>query len=150
MKILWWHWLLAGLCLIGFELLIPSFTIIWFGIGAIAVAVLSLIIPGIHVWLQAAIWLAASLSFTFMWFAYLKPKAERRRASKAMDAVIGAVGEVTRGTSNDYAKGIVSLKSPYLGLVEWTCYADTALSEGDAVRVTDVEGQILKVERIHG
>ena len=37
MEILWWHWLIGGLILIGLELVIPSFTIIWFGLGAVLV-----------------------------------------------------------------------------------------------------------------
>jgi len=37
MTIVWWHWLVLGFCLIGMELLVPSFTIIWFGLGAVVV-----------------------------------------------------------------------------------------------------------------
>ena len=29
MQIEWWHWITLGFCLIGLELIVPSFTIIW-------------------------------------------------------------------------------------------------------------------------
>ena len=34
MQPLWWHWIVFGLCLGMAELVLPSFFIIWFGLGA--------------------------------------------------------------------------------------------------------------------
>lgn len=148
MGLAWWHWLVAGLCLIGLELVIPSFTIIWFGLGAVAVALLVLIVPGIPVWLQVLIWSLASVAFTVMWFAYLKPKSARTRSGQSKEAIVGESGMIIRGTVDSYAKGVVRFRVAILGADEWTCYADEALAEGDTVRVVDIEGQILKVEKI--
>ncbi len=40
MEPLWWHWAVAGLVLILTELAIPAFVLIWFGLGALLVAVI--------------------------------------------------------------------------------------------------------------
>lgn len=74
MQIEWWYWIIVGFCLIGLELIIPSFTISWFGLGALAVGALSGLWPGIPPAGQIALWLIASVSFTLLWFKYLKPK----------------------------------------------------------------------------
>jgi membrane protein implicated in regulation of membrane protease activity len=39
-------WLLAGVLLIGLELLTPGFVVVFFGIGALITGILSLLIPG--------------------------------------------------------------------------------------------------------
>lgn len=80
MQVEWWYWIIAGFCLIGFELIVPSFTIIWFGLGAIAVGLLYALLPGISLAGQVALWLTASICFTTMWFKYLKPKGDRMRS----------------------------------------------------------------------
>lgn len=148
MTIAWWHWLVLGFCLIGLELLIPSFTIIWFGLGAVAVALLVLVVPGVPLWLQVLLWAIASVTFTLMWFKYLRPKNSRTHAGQSKEALIGETGIIIRGTVDSYAKGTVRFRIAILGADEWTCYADELLSVGDTVQVEDIEGQMLKVRKL--
>ncbi len=148
LTILWWHWLVLGLCLIGLELLIPSFTIIWFGLGAVAVSLLVVLLPGSPLWLQGLLWAVASVAFTLMWFKYLKPKNSRTHAGQSKEAIVGETGIIIRGTSSSYDKGVVRFRIAILGADEWTCYAEEPLSVGETVRVEDIEGQILKVRTL--
>jgi len=55
-------WFIAGLLMIGAEFLIPGFVIFFFGIGAIILAGLTWLIPGLrnNYILQLIIWLASS------------------------------------------------------------------------------------------
>lgn len=76
MQIEWWYWIIAGFCLIGLELIFPSFTIIWLGMGALAVALIKAVWPGFPIIGQLTLWVAASVAFTIMWFKYLKPKQD--------------------------------------------------------------------------
>ena len=39
LQMLYWHWLVLGVVLIVAEIFIPSFTILWFGLGALVVGV---------------------------------------------------------------------------------------------------------------
>jgi membrane protein implicated in regulation of membrane protease activity len=34
-QLLYWHWLVIGMILVVGEIFIPSFTILWFGLGAL-------------------------------------------------------------------------------------------------------------------
>jgi len=147
-KIEWWYWLLAGFCLIGLELVIPSFTIIWFGLGALLVGIIVVLLPSLPDWLQVLLWAAASIAFTVMWFRYLKPKGDRTHAGLSKEGIIGESGIITRGTGDSFGKGTVRFRISVLGADEWICFADEALNAGDRVEVEDIEGQILKVRKI--
>jgi len=148
MKFEWWYWMIAGLCLIGLELVIPSFTIIWFGLGALVVGLLTLVIPSLPNWLQALLWAFASVAFTLMWFKYLKPKGDRTHAGLSKEGIVGESGIIIRGTTDSFGKGTVRFRISILGADEWTCFAEDALKVGDTVQVEDIEGQILKVRKI--
>lgn len=148
MKLEWWYWLILGFCLIGFELVVPSFTIIWFGMGAIFVGVVAFIFPMTPVWLQVLLWAGASVAFTLMWFKYLRPRGERTRSGLSKEAIVGESGMIIRGTADSYGKGIVKFRMSILGADEWTCYSDEPLAVGDNVRVIDIEGQVLKVTKL--
>lgn len=82
MRIEWWYWIIAGFGLIGLELVIPSFTIIWFGIGAVIAGALSYFWPDFPLGGQIAFWLFVSICFTAMWFKYLKPNGDRANRRK--------------------------------------------------------------------
>jgi membrane protein implicated in regulation of membrane protease activity len=148
MQIEWWYWIIAGFCLIGVELLIPSFTIIWFGLGALVVGLLSRLWPVFPVAGQVALWSLASVSFTLFWFKYLKPKGDRTHAGMSKEGIVGETGIIARGTEDCYGRGIVKFRISVLGAGEWGCCSSEALHVGDRVRVLDIEGQILKVEII--
>ncbi len=141
----WWYWVIAGLCLIGLELVIPSFTIIWFGLGALVVGVLAFLWPGFPVAGQVALWSVASISFMLMWFKFLKPKGDRTHAGMSKEGIVGETGIIIRGTQDSYGRGVVRFRISVLGADEWGCYSEEVLKVGDTVRVVDIEGQILKV-----
>ena len=63
----WWHWLVGGIILIVAELAIPTFYLIWFGLGGLLVG-LSLALFDLSPTAQILLWIVASLAFTFIWF----------------------------------------------------------------------------------
>jgi inner membrane protein len=148
MQIEWWYWIIAGFCLIGLELIVPSFTIIWFGLGALVVGVFSGLWPDIHPIGQIELWFCSSVSFTLLWFKYLKPKEDRTLAGIPKEGIVGESGIIIRGTEDCAGRGIVKFRIPVLGADEWGCYSSEILHMGDRVRVVDVEEQLLKVEII--
>lgn len=148
MKIEWWYWVLAGFLLIGLELVIPSFTIIWFGLGALLVGILVALVPSLPDWLQVLLWAIASVVFTVLWFKYLKPKGDRTHAGLSKEGIIGETGIIIKGTADSYAKGRIRFRISLLGADEWSCFAEEPLTVGDTVMVEDIEGQILKVKKI--
>lgn len=148
MQIEWWHWIVAGFCLIGLELIVPSFTIIWFGLGALIVGALSALWPGFPLAGQVALWSVASICFTLLWFKCFKPRGDRTHAGMSKEGIVGETGIIIRGTEDSYGRGIVKFRISVLGADEWGCFSSEVLHVGDRVRVVDIEGQILKVEII--
>ncbi len=63
------------------ELALPSFTIFWFGLGALVVGVLLLLIPGISLTWQILVWVVASTAFVIFWFRVLKPRMTDKTTS---------------------------------------------------------------------
>ena len=48
-KVRYWYWLVFGMLLIIAEIFIPSFTVFWFGLGAIIVALFLWLLPDMAV-----------------------------------------------------------------------------------------------------
>lgn len=148
MQIEWWHWIVTGFCLVGFGLVLPSFAIIWFGLGALAVGVLSALWPDFPPAGQVVLWSVASICFTIMWIKYLKPKGDRTHAGILKEGIVGETGVIISGTEDSYGRGIVKFRISVLGAEEWGCCSGEILHVGDRVRVVAIEGDILKVEII--
>ena len=72
MEIAYWHWLVFGMLLIVFEIFVPSFTALWFGLGALIIGGLMLVTPDITLFWQLLVWLLASSAFTWAWFRFFK------------------------------------------------------------------------------
>lgn len=147
MNILWWHWLAGGLLLIGLELFIPSFTIVWFGLGAVLVGIVLAIYPEFPLSAQLLTWAVVSAGLTFAWFRYFNPRSNKTLSGSAQGAVVGEIGLVIK-PAGSYDKGRVKFHLPLLGADEWPCLADEPLEVGDRVKVVEVEGHALKVEKI--
>ena len=54
-EVLYWYWMVLGLILIVAEIFIPSFTILWFGIGAMLVGMTMLVVD-ISFTIQVLLW----------------------------------------------------------------------------------------------
>ena len=148
LHLLWWHWLAFGLVLIGLELVVPSFTIVWFGLGACLVGLLLLIAPALPLGVQILVWAAASAACTWFWFRYFKPKmADRTTSGMSHEAIVGETGMMLRGVSSQLERGRIRFPVPVLGAEEWDCISRDALRAGDYARVTGIDGHVLNVER---
>lgn len=148
MTILWWHWLSFGLVLISAELFIPSFTIIWFGIGACLVGLFLYLFPGASFTIQLFVWTAASSVLTFLWFRLLKPKmVDKTTAGMSREAILGEVGMVVKSNASPLERGRVRFTLPVLGAEEWDYTCADLLQPGDHVRVSGIDGHVLKVEK---
>ena len=85
-QLLYWHWLVLGMLLVAGEIFIPSFTILWFGLGALLVGLLLLVANLSFAW-QILLWTVFSIAFTVLWFKYFKPKmVDRTTAGITRDA----------------------------------------------------------------
>lgn len=144
MELQWWIWLVFGIALMLLELVLPTFFILWFGIGAVLVALASLAFPGLELDMQGLLWVVLSSLTTLLWFKVFRRKQPDERWTAA--SVIGEVGLLTSGVS-EFQKGRVRFQKPVLGNEEWTCIADTTIPAGERVRLIAVEGNTARVIR---
>jgi membrane protein implicated in regulation of membrane protease activity len=139
----YWYWLIFGMILILSELLIPSFTAFWFGLGAIAVAAIYLISPTRSLSLQIFMWAIASILFTYLWFKFFRPHMINRiRSGISKEMILGESGFVIKAPV-DGKPGVVRFSIPFLGLEEWPFTCEEELKVGDRVTIKDVFGNTL-------
>jgi len=140
----WWMWIVGGFALIVAELAIPAFFVIWFGLGALLVGVLTLLLPAISATAQIAVWTLASLAMVVLWFKVFKQGFHKTRIGTADGEVIGEIGLLAAPVA-PFQRGKVRFQRPVLGAEEWVCLADEAIAAGERVRVVAIEGSFLKV-----
>ena len=146
-KFLYWHWLVFGMVLIMAELFIPSFTIFWFGLGAVMVGGLVLLLPDMSLNWQLLVWAVASCMFTFLWFRFIRPHMrDRTTAGISREAVLGESGRVI-SLPADSRRGMVRFATPLLGSDEWPFICEQETQLGDRVFVKEVSGNTLIVEK---
>ena len=147
-QMLYWYWLVFGMLLILFELAIPSFTIFWFGLGALVVGVLLLLAPGISLTAQILIWIIASAAFVLFWFKVLKPRMkDRTKAGISREAVLGETAMVTRLPEGD-RRGEMRFAVPMLGSDTWPFICVDEVVVGERVMVLDVSGNTMMVKKV--
>ena len=146
MTVQWWHWVVGGILLSLAELVIPSFTILWFGLGGILVGVVLLLYPRLSLEGQLVSWLIFSGAFVWAWFRFLRPKINRTKAGLSKEAAIGQIGMVSEG-GGDFKKGKVRFQVPLMGDDEWPFVSSEQLMPGDRVKVVDVDGHFLRVKK---
>lgn len=137
---LWWHWLVFGMVLAMAEIFVPSFTLLWFGLGAVLVGGLLWLVPELGLAWQLLLWALASIAFTFLWFRYFKPTmTDKTRAGIALEAVIGEAGQIIQ-VPQGAQRGMVRFPKPLLGSQEWPCLCEDPVKEGDRVFVRELSG----------
>ena len=142
-----WHWLAFGMILIMFELVVPSFTIIWFGLGAIIVAGLAWLVPALSMSLQIFFWAIASILLTVIWFFVFKPRmTDKTKAGISLEAVLGESGLVIR-VPHENGRGVIKFTTPLLGAEEWQFICRETVTLGDRVTVINVSGNTLIVQK---
>jgi membrane protein implicated in regulation of membrane protease activity len=146
MQLEWWHWMVLGIALVLLELAVPSFFLVWFGLGALIVGVMLAVVPTVPFAWQVLGWTAFSLVFTWLWFKVFKQHVFKSRAGMAKGSLVGEVGIVTRDI-RPYEKGQIRLQKPVLGEEVWESMAEEEIRAGVRVRVLDVEGNTVKVAR---
>jgi len=147
LEMLYWHWLVLGLVLIVAEIFIPSFTILWFGLGALVVGVAALLFE-IPFSIQVLIWTVFSVLFTVLWFKLVKPKmVDSSNSQAARESAIGESGQVIKLPAGD-TKGKLRFSTPILGEDEreFSCEAEVDL--GDRLHIQEISGNVLVVAKL--
>lgn len=143
-----WHWLVLGILLVVFEIFLPSFTALWFGVGAVVVGILVWLFPALPLEAQVIIWVLLSIAFTVFWFKVLKPLSiDKTKAGLSREAILGQVGTVIAVPGLEHT-GVVRFSMPVLGSDEWRCRSQEVLAIGDRITVIDILGNEIVVKKL--
>lgn len=147
-KILYWHWLVFGMVLMIAEIFIPSFTIFWFGLGGIVAATVLGLAPEMGLTWQLLVWVFSSSLFAFLWFRLVKPRMiDRTKAGISREAMVGECGLVVKAPESG-RRGVLRFSFPILGSDEWSFICAEGVTVGERVRVREISGNDLIVEKI--
>jgi membrane protein implicated in regulation of membrane protease activity len=147
-QMLYWYWLAFGMILMLLELAVPSFTIFWFGLGALVVGMLLLLLPGLSLTMQILVWIIASAAFVIFWFKVLKPRmTDKTTSGISREAVLGETAMVTRAPEGD-RRGEIRFSVPMLGSDTWPFISDDDVAVGDRVSVREISGNTMLVKLV--
>jgi membrane protein implicated in regulation of membrane protease activity len=143
MDMLWWHWIAIGLVLAGLELLTPGgFFIIFFGVGALLVGMLSLVGASGPLWVQWLLFTVLSVGALVM---FRKPLLARVRIPDSPTPVDSLVGEVATPAA-DIAPGAVGRAELRGATWQARNAGATTAVRGQRCRVTRVDGLLIDID----
>lgn len=143
----WILWLIFAVLLIVAETFTLGFFLMWFGIGALAAALMAFL--GLGIAWQFAAFAIVSVVLTAMSrtiFAKYMVDSDEDSVKMGMNRLPGEIGTVTHASSGALNEGAVRV----FGSV-WTALpadGETGLEEGERVEVVSVKGSTLYVKRI--
>lgn len=143
----WIFWLVIGVGLLVAEIFTLSFFLFWFGIGALAAALVGLL--GFSFVWQFAAFALVSTAFTILSrsiFANRFLSGEKSEKKMGLDALPGKVGTVTEAS-----KGTLNAAAVRVYGSEWTAYpvdGDSVFNEGEKVEVVRIEGASIYVQKV--
>ncbi len=138
----YWHWLIFGLGMIVFEMVLPSAIFLWPGIAAIVVGVFVFLAPSTSPYLFLVIWAALSVCLAFGWQIYRKKNpapAPISSMNKRGSQYIGRHYTLTK----DIVNGVGELN---VDDTRWKIVSGSDHSAGTKVKVIGLEGTSLRVE----
>lgn len=138
----WWHWLAAGIVLFALELLTPgALFLIFFGIGALAVGLLSAVGLAGPLWAQIVLFALVSLIALFSLRRLLAAKLRLLEPGANIDKLVGETAVALEDLPVD-AVGKVELRG-----AAWSArnVGENSISRGQRCTVMRVEGLSLWV-----
>ena len=143
----WILWLILGVILIIAEIFTLGFVLLWFGIGALAAALVGFLGFGL-IW-QFLAFAGVSIGLTAMSrtiFARYLPHGDGNAMKSGVDSLPGKIGTVTTASQGALQEGAVKVFGS-----TWTAYpidGEADLVEGEKVEVIEVKGSSIYVRRV--
>lgn len=139
-----WAWVIAGIALLGIEILVPGTFFLWFGLSAIVVGVLAVLF-GLAWQIQIIVFGVLALVLVTV----ARPYFNRRMAGEP-DSGLNERGARLIGTTYILTEPIVAgFGRVRVADSNWRV-SGADMPSGVKVRVVGVDGSVLKVERTDG
>jgi inner membrane protein len=143
----WIFWLIVGVALIIAEVFTLGFVLLWFGVGAVAAALVGILGGGFL--LQFLVFAIVSIALTAMSrtiFAKYLSHHDDDVVKMGVDSLPGQIGMVTVASKGALREGAVKVYGS-----TWTAFpidGETELVEGEKVEVVSVKGSSIYVRRV--
>ncbi len=143
-QFIWIFWTVLGVCLIVAEIFTLGFVLLWFGIGALAAALIGFL--GFGIGWQFAAFALISIVLTVLSrtiFTNFLSHSDENSYKSAVDSLPGKIGTVTIASKGALQEGAVKV----FGSV-WTAFPvdeETILVEGEKVEVVSIKGSSIYV-----
>jgi hypothetical protein len=142
MEILYWHWWILGLVLLGAEMLLPTgFFLLWIGAASILVGAVSWLVPSLGWEIQVVMFGVLSVASFFVWrrFRPAQGASDQPSLNRRGHSYVGRTFTLTAPIVN----GIGTL---HVDDSQWRI-SGADVPAGTQVRVTAADGATLRVER---
>lgn len=136
----WWHWWILAVALAAVETVLPGAVVIWFGVAALVVGLLMLIMP-VPWQLQFVLFGVLGVVALLLWRKYRRPESESSDQPTLNQRGVNYIGQVFT-LVEPIAQGTGKVQ---VGDTVWLAQGGDA-PLGARVRVTGVNGAVLKVE----
>jgi len=142
--ILWWHWIVLGLVLLILELLTGTFFVLVFVVASVLVGITTFLML-LSFNSELALWIVLSLIGVVVWYKWLssKPTVKSGQSNYRFDTLGEVIEDVT-----PQKRGKVRFEVPVLGNSVWSVTSEQNIPKGEKVKIVEVNGQLIKVERI--
>jgi len=140
--ITWWHWIVLGILFIILEMATGTFVVLGFGIAAVLVGLLDLMI-GMNFLVQLGVWIILSIVIITISFKYFKTQPTVSNTGQS-NYGFDTLGTVTKAIA-PHTRGTVRFDTPVLGNSTWSATSDLELVVGTRVTIQEVQGQLISV-----
>jgi hypothetical protein len=137
----WWHWWILAAVLAALETVVPGAVIIWFGVSALAVGGLLLVVPATPFPLQIVLFGVLGMVALLAWRRYRRPETDRSDQPTLNQRGVHYIGQVLT-LVEPIAAGQGKVR---VGDTVWLAQGSDA-PVGAQVRVIGVNGAVLRVE----
>jgi len=139
----WWHWVIFGFILLIFELATFIFVFLAFGIASILVGIIDLFLST-NINAELLIWSLLSAILIIVKYLFFKKRDVYHVGQSSH--MLETMGEVSQKIEANRV-GKVIFDRPFLGSKEWSASATEGIAVGERVKILEVKGQLIFVER---
>lgn len=136
-----WYWIGTAAVLFIFEIVSPTFGALFAGVAALVTALLAYFLIS-NIYLQLVVFSVLTiLSLFTVRPLFLKKFYSHQEMPSRMDDLIGKYGIVSEDIKNPEELGRVTI-----GGTDWSAQSNTPLTKGQRVKISSLDGLVLKVE----
>jgi len=142
--VLWWHWIVFGILLLILEMFTGTFLMLGLAIAGILVGISDELFKT-SLNFELSLWMALSILVFILWFKWFKnPTISQSGQSNYDFNTLGTILEEV----GPQQRGRVIFNTPVLGNSSWYAISKSNISIGSRVRIIEVHGQLIEVEKV--